>query len=144
MANESATHWSSTNNGRHGLVLGSPSSTSSPEKVDNNVNNARALNSSTLRSTGNTNIAILTAPRQHFPSSSSSDPFTPKSQKVELRQRNKGAESRTYSTGPHALLSSPPQEKRMEVPEAKPRPSWLFLALASGAFAALNGAFAKL
>ena len=64
------------------------------------------------------------------------------STKLELRKRHVTRDGIPQSDGPQP---SPLQDRaKMEVPQTKKRPSWLFLALASGAFAALNGAFAKL
>lgn len=63
------------------------------------------------------------------------------SENLELRKRLVKGQDLDGSGDPQFASQN---REEMEVPETKKRPSWLILALASGAFAALNGAFAKL
>ena len=81
-------------------------------------------------------------------STSSRSQKEPYKSKVELRQRKRSIRSQKqtveFSSDPRAAPPPRTPARKMEEPHPKTRPSWLVLALASGAFAAFNGAFAKL
>jgi hypothetical protein len=72
--------------------------------------------------------------------------FSPSFSKPEtgLRQRNIRPSDTSNSQDDTISVRLRHKPHRMETPQPKPRPSWLILALSSGTFAALNGAFAKL
>ena len=151
MANKSATSQPETKS-RHGVALGSSSNNvERTDTRDSAADSARTLKSTStsLHSNESANVipvsVQLNATHQQS-SSSSTDPSLSSSTQpnLELRQRKRGTDSRTTaSSEPDAALPHPRQRK-MEAPEPKTRPAWLLLALASGGFAALNGAFAKL